>query len=93
MSNAKHTLGPWKFLKRGMIVTQDETKIVGTFHKASDNECDDELLIAAAPELLNALEAISLWTESAKCKQEIGGLTHSKLLASCKSAITKARGE
>lgn len=62
------------------------------------NETDKKIraeldLANAAPELLEALEAISQWTESAKCKREIGGLQHSKLLASCKSAIAKARGE
>jgi hypothetical protein len=92
---SKFTAGPWKFLKGGMLVAQDETEIVGTFHKANGNDANARL-IAAAPELYAAIHAILedagyLSGEALPQLRELN-VTRSKLDAA-RAALKKARGE
>lgn len=66
MSN--HTPGPWGFRECGTmnaIVYIDDDCVVGGVHKGGDDYLlshADARLMAAAPELLEALEAVALHT-------------------------------
>lgn len=55
MSNAKHTPGPWIASKMGYISTVDRKSFIATSCSANDNDEANARLIAAAPELLEAL--------------------------------------
>lgn len=50
------TPGPWKYLKNGMIVTRDETRVIGTFHDA--NGGINRNLVIAAPDTAAALRGL-----------------------------------
>ena len=88
MKNAKHTNGPWKLGKGGVVYGADGYEIVDTtqgphLHESYNDthdghwgaipdshierEAEEELanahLIAAAPDLLEAVEKLSAWVE------------------------------
>ena len=59
--SAAHTPGPWKYMKRGLLVKADESAIIARVLFASGKRRTDvdranARLIAAAPELLAALK-------------------------------------
>lgn len=112
MSAAKHTPGPWTAYKRPEPVGYAEWEI----HYGTDTECVAEvvhedanaLLIAAAPELLAALEAALTviddyltyehngdpWTEDARAmgEMDIDDYERDGRLESARAAIAKATG-
>lgn len=98
MTNAQHTPGPWKAYGTlvSLPVTPDETQDVNIcdMHRSNlpDAECcANARLIAAAPELLEALELIigdqpyaatQEWRDQVKKAREMA-----------KAAVAKARGQ
>ena len=86
--NTKHTPGPWKFMERGLLVKSDESEVVGTFHKANKNEANARL-IAAAPELLAALERVAALDNGFGV---VTGLPLVNAVMDARAAIAKARG-
>lgn len=85
MSGAKHTRGPWRVLRRG---NQTGTRSVLVVGRANQPICepknfDDADLIAAAPELLEALQAFV---------DEVEGTFPFESLKSARAAISKAIG-
>jgi len=65
----KHTPGPWKFDDNyGCIVAPDDTTVIASLEPDADSPVANALLIAAAPDLLEACKrmiAISnLWIAS-----------------------------
>lgn len=100
---AEHTPGPWEISRPSMTDPQSETswdiftptdsdhrcEYIGEFHGNSGNQASaaNARLIAAAPELLAALEALAevSWTNLT------GG--HQDLIEDAWDAIRKAKGE
>jgi hypothetical protein len=62
MSKAQHTPGPWKLISNGLLVQDAGNRLhIGTFKEAEGlghSAAANARLIAAAPELLAALEEI-----------------------------------
>ena len=69
--NAPHTAGPWSVGSHRSITSPSGT-ICETYSHMGESEADaNERLIAAAPDLLNALEDILYWTtDKEKTKAE-----------------------
>lgn len=95
MSEAKHTPGPWTAFSdevndhTNVVSIADRTRLVLSLpgrHKSDP----DVRLIAAAPELLEALELILEALEEAV---ELFGCPDGTWVDKAKNAITKARGE
>lgn len=91
MSEFKHTPGPWSV---GTTLADDKLAIIhdGDSVMAILTTCPpkmrDARLIAAAPDLLEALEALdALWSES-----EAQGVDFSAAIAKARAAIAKATG-
>ena len=85
MKQNKHTPGPWHFAGGG-IITNDQHDEIILGHLFDDSP--DGNLVAAAPELLEALEHLS----NELCEGEF--VKHSSdAIRKIKSAIAKARGE
>jgi hypothetical protein len=86
--NSKHTPGPWK-IKRcscGSPSCHRYSTDNGFFYQGSGYSIEDARLIAAAPELLEALEKL----------MDLGtgyGEASDLIRIICKPAIAKARGE
>ena len=91
----KHTKGPWKFIPwmgRFMVVTDDGhgdmiAKMPDNRHEpvtAPRNEANARL-IAAAPDMLEALKRVVLFMDSPLC--------HCGACAAIRAAIAKATGE
>lgn len=94
MSNTNHTPGPWKLhsFSDGWIVNQqDGPGFIETVYKRShgEEECEaNARLISAAPELLQALEALLFVAKAELADPEDCGCIHA-----AEAAISKARGE
>ena len=86
----KHTPGPWE--ARGYSIFEPHktamTIAVATQHEP--NVKANARLIAAAPELLEALQAFVEWAE---CVKEFAGAAPIATLADARAAIAKATGE
>lgn len=85
----KNTKGPWVIAKDNQTIKSDETYICRIRYPFSPIDENDEIaanahLIAAAPEMLEALEAIAALTDGTLS-------THVNQIA--KQIIEKARGE
>ena len=98
MSDTKHTPGPWHALpaRTGFYVQSENDIIVDTADQNArygtiDNEANANL-IAAAPELLVALEAVEIAATMGFASAEI--LRHdSAIRKGIRAAIAKAKGE
>ncbi len=101
MSKSKHTPGPWKVQRREGYVGQWE--VVSTCETewwiadaAPYNERQEEnaRLIAAAPELLEALEAVLYWAEliAGDTTDKEAAANEEASIALARAAIAKARG-
>ena len=95
----KLTPGPWKWWtscswKRLKTDDRNETVVLEPYASRSDNHPDcmvseaDMALIAAAPELYEALAELIPWHDSHPIEQ-----TNSPLINKCRAALAKARGE
>lgn len=90
---AKHTPGPWHVYKgRGLYV---DSSTAGLVCKVAENRSAEKEanahLIAAAPELLAALEhmvAVSNWATTIQSEEQ-----YDAMIASAEAAIRKAKGE
>lgn len=101
MSN--HTPGPWMIQSRDndllfdVVDSRTESKLIaGPFRhelptvKGNSETIANARLIAAAPELLEALETIVCWQDV----DSIGArLTSAQMLTQARAAIAKAKGE
>ena len=107
MSNAKHTPGPWHFFTRKdadgykeRVIAKDfdngETCSLAVIHHCREDEANARL-IAAAPELLEALELAKMGLEAAieKCRanNDSNFLGYALTLDKVNLSIAKARGE
>ena len=66
MSESKHTPGPWRVTKRhvvGPVISSDDQSngmVAGVCDVYGDNRNQDARLIAAAPDLLEALHVVGM---------------------------------
>jgi hypothetical protein len=81
--NTKHTPGPWKYVHDAWIIA-DVGSVVLT---SQGMEKADARLIAAAPELLEALQALLAWAETKPTRPD-----EDRLQAAAALAIAKATG-
>ena len=94
---AEHTPGPWTTSRGDLGLLRlnarpserGRTLHLATFAEASD---DDARLIAAAPDLLAALEELQAWVDKAS---DLGVPLHleSPVCADARAAIAKAKGD
>lgn len=80
-----HTPGPWKQSQHGasfVLQTLDGNQYLGTLDREADDKFANAMLIAAAPEMLEALEHALADLEA------LGGR-----VLKVKAAIKKAKGE
>lgn len=100
---AAHTPGPWKLdnepaFHRNRVWTQDMRPIVnlcsmGTAPADIDPEAQaNACLIAAAPELLEALEGFDNWFSSFNPECQYDRMVGRKVIIAARTAIAKARG-
>lgn len=94
MSAPKHTAGPWAYLDIGEVVREDDFDVtVATLDYGRENAEADGSLIAAAPDLLEALTKattqIAVWRSING--DMVGALA--ELEDECRAAIAKATGE
>ncbi len=82
-----HTPGPWKVMGEDVVLMRDEREVVAWVGDIDGQMTDNAHLIAAAPDMLRALEAV--YGES----EESDYLTQAQIQVMCRSAIQKARGE
>lgn len=89
MSNQQHTPGPWK-LNGSIVTTENGTPIASAQYYGihGSKECDDNaLLIAAAPELLEACQSLVNWCDKNKPAGEA-----LFFVTQARAAIAKATG-
>lgn len=86
----KHT--PWRMeidpLERMAHVTEPDGRPVAIVDVAEPEQMSAAHLIIAAPDLLDALEAILPWHDSHPAEP-----TDNPLIAKCRAAIAKAKGK
>jgi len=99
VSGSRHTPGPWRWDEDGNLVAADGKRVLtaATFlldHRelaaSIDAKEPDAALVAAAPDLLEALREIeqaSTWTMHSGCMEPIGRLTDI-----ARTAIARAEG-
>lgn len=93
MSERKHTPGPWMVEGRTVYALNEDgynrfSALVQDAHTPGDELEANAQLIAAAPELLEALEQFVAWVD-APCESAFSD----SQLASARAAIAKATGE
>jgi hypothetical protein len=91
--NAQHTPGPWRVADGGVThwyIYRDKDEIATTRHEFPNAEANARL-IAAAPDLLAALEAAAPLLAS--YEQSNGDNNASRMLQAMYDAIRRARGE
>ena len=102
----KHTRGPWRLGDAGQTIFGPKTEhpspvIIATIHASNTNRLPQDvakanaLLIAAAPELLEALAMCQAWFEkfSPTADTIAGGAAEHPMLYSIRKTIKKAKGE
>jgi hypothetical protein len=109
---SKHTPGPWEIRDlqtgHGPVLLNDRNKIVATFDTGGPNDADASL-IAAAPDLLATLEAISTAWGNLERKpvptkhpaygtgetylSPAGRMIAAELIEQARAAIAKAKGK
>lgn len=96
MTNATHTPGPWIFDERYFNVIDEEGRTIAARPSYSSASCDveeaDMRLIAAAPELLAALSAVTACLRGFSGHEDFGPLDDEAVNAAL-VAIAKAKGE
>ena len=99
MSKATHTPGPWvraekghgNYFHVGQVVDSDHMTIAVAHGKNAETEANARL-IAAAPELLEALEGIR-WKSDDKDSMEFAARITYVQMDAIRATIAKARGE
>ena len=87
MSESKHTPGPWSYLPRHIAESEPEVRAPAGWLICCTAGDEDARLIAAAPELLEALKAIAALSPAEWGEQ---GIYMARSLANL--AIAKAEG-
>lgn len=73
--NNEHSLNAWKYLNKGLVVTRDESRVIGTLHVAQDHPEQDyvralvlraEALETALYRMVSAATAHNSVTEEAR---------------------------
>ena len=93
MSDVKHTAGPWEIASVGKTAIRGvgmRMVAITSVHTDSETNAKNALLIAAAPELLEALE--ELLADTPKCKYECGDDDPDCPHVKARAAIAKAKG-
>lgn len=107
MSAAKHTPGPWQVHMSHVYGSEPTSVMVAQVLSADPHHMADRCLIAAAPELLEALEAVTDSLEAElQARYPVEAEGHSPYpdmkrrfdrdmaeVAAARAAIAKARGE
>ena len=94
--DAKYTPGPWKFLKEfGRVETESEViaYVAGRVKPEFEIAFANGRLIAAAPELLEALEAIVASAHNGNEPGQTWIMIAGGLIDSAEAAIRKAKAE
>lgn len=101
MSNTKHTPGPWHVGRvattqgQHFAITSPNGDHIATIgeainsHNGSGNAYVNARVIAAAPELLEALQNLTKWANVAACDREPGSILDQNIEAA-RAAIAKA---
>lgn len=94
----KHTPKPWTVDKSGMYLyvrgnLSDRKHLAHEEIVARVSHLDDAALIAAAPELLEALELALGLSGLGKARDYSNSLSENEIVNKCLAVITKARGE
>lgn len=110
-NNMKHTKGPWKIesgvSNRVYLINDEKNKAIGEVVYCDTRKPQDAALIAAAPEMLEALEAVmaamphSMDTMRSGWENQYKGTTNlynlvaaqAEAMVKVQSAIRKAKGE
>lgn len=94
--SAAHTPGPWR--SSGTHVWSEAAKDRGNVAECEDFECSTDAeraanarLIAAAPEMLEALRVIAAWEPSRRPDEE-GGMSIMEAIDTARAAIARAEG-
>jgi len=100
-----HTKGPWRAVDRGPFIATEENKVIArTVNAKADpalncqcqtvadlEQCANAELIAAAPDMLAALEYVISWhRENDSGEGELFGLD---FVTTCINAVRRAKGE
>jgi len=91
-----HTPGPWKVMGEDVVLMRDEREVVAWVGDIDGQMTDNARLIAAAPDMLEALEEVVALTENLPvCPFCSCVLDHRPecLSHEIEAAIRKARGE
>lgn len=96
----EHTIGPWSFYWTeygdGRVMDGVGNPVTNPFYNDNDNQTEaNGRLISAAPELLNALEAMVapfFWVSDEKLR-EYPDTPQPQAILRARAAITKARGK
>lgn len=94
--STKHTPGPWNVRPYEPFIVEDEGDLaIATMDKRRgyDTEAANAQLIAAAPELLEALTSIVAWTKFELGPDLAAFQPWRSVLANCEAAISKAEGQ
>lgn len=99
--SAKHTPGPWKYDPKDGSLDSLSDVAVGRFHSGRDDMGSDmrprkadARLIAAAPELLAALEGVIAWAiEHEEGSAFVANVRKPIEFEKARAALAKARGE
>ena len=86
----KHTPGPWRVDYSQGIITQDGSPIAYVCDDYSDTPSPDARLIAAAPDLLEALKAMLFAFE--ELAKVIKPLSSDPVVVACRAIIAEAEG-
>ena len=88
----KHTPGPWAIRETATHIAVIGANNEALFHEYKGNTGvkEDARLIAAAPDLLNALQAI---VKSLADQDDEGMIEHAQQMIDARAAIAKATGE
>lgn len=101
MTATQHTSGPWKTGKGNpsskLVYTADGKRLIASCNTpemmAHGDEEANARLLAAAPDLLEALEIVRIAFERGYYVVNDRGEEHERIIAHISSAITKARVE
>lgn len=95
MNNTPHTPGPWKHDENWGLIKYGKTEICA-LHSGN---LANARLIAAAPDLLSALESLAVWHDGEPCFCHVHGESerarytpHDSYCDAARAAITKAKG-
>lgn len=97
--SANHTPGPWVYIGNGDIVARSEKycggekDIASVFLTANDEDEANARLIAAAPDLLEALNLGYTQTMDYIQRNHLSGSENNQWLVLARAAIAKATGE